>query len=367
MTNKEKAIEIFRLLEENHINLYHDISKEDFQEELNKFLEIAEDLDDVHFDAGICKLFALFKDAHTSYFIKSDFVDAQIKVVDDKYYICDIKNNLCEEISKVNGFDIKVISERLKELIPFECESWAKKCIADRLCCLKHLRMIDCENKDNLFEIEYHLANGDIFTSKLGNRKKQNKPNYSFSVNHDIIVVNYLKCKNMDEYPFIQFVQDIKTNCKKLPKACIVDLRGNTGGSSEIIWPLIDWLKENSVDTYVLMNEQVFSSGIFALFYLKKYLDAKFIGTEAGQGGCRYGQQKQLEVDGKSFGCSEKKFDFTNKCDERLKKYFSKNHAIVPDIYLPEKIEDVALGIDGQLRDALEIIEKEIEISKEIL
>ena len=36
MTNKEKAIEIFRLLEENHINLYHDISKEEFEKELNK-------------------------------------------------------------------------------------------------------------------------------------------------------------------------------------------------------------------------------------------------------------------------------------------------------------------------------------------
>ena len=31
MTNKEKAIEIFRLLEENHINLYHDIAKKDFE------------------------------------------------------------------------------------------------------------------------------------------------------------------------------------------------------------------------------------------------------------------------------------------------------------------------------------------------
>ena len=58
MTNKEKAIEVFKLLEDNHIDLYHDISKENFKKELNKFLEIADDLDDIHFDTEMSKLFA---------------------------------------------------------------------------------------------------------------------------------------------------------------------------------------------------------------------------------------------------------------------------------------------------------------------
>ena len=86
MTNKEKVIEIFRLLEENHINLYHDITKEDFEKELNKILEIADNLDDIHFDAEVSKLFSLFKDAHTMYPISDRYVEKCIKLINNKYY-----------------------------------------------------------------------------------------------------------------------------------------------------------------------------------------------------------------------------------------------------------------------------------------
>jgi len=367
MTNKEKAIKIFKLLEENHINLYHDISKEDFEKELNKFLEIADNLNEVHFDTGMSRLFSLFKDAHTNYFVDGRYVDAKIKHIEGKYYLCNEQENLCEIIKQVNGVEISEVCNRLKTITQYEFETWANKSIASNLGNLYRLKMIDCENRENPNLVEFILESGRKIVCKKGRSKSPQKPNYSFSINNNSLIVNYFKCKEIEGYPFKNFIEDIKERCKEMPVACLVDLRGNTGGSSEIIHPLIDWLEENKIKTYVLMNEEVFSSGTFALFYLKKYLDATFIGTEAGQGGCRYGQQKPLEVDNCYFGCSEKKFDFTNKCDERLKKYFSIDHPIVPDIYLPEKIEDVKLGIDGQLRDALEIIEKELEINKEIL
>lgn len=368
MTNREIAKQIFEQLEKNHINLYHDISKEDFEKELNKFLEMADNLDDIHFDAGMSRLFSLFKDAHTKYFVKSPFVDVSIKYIDGKFYYYDTISQICEEIVSVNGIDFNEVYEKLKSIEQYEFDTWANHLIKNHIRGLKYLKMIDCDNKDNPNQIEYTLASGKEIIAKPSDIvSKSNKPNYSFDYYDGYLIITYRKCAEIDGYPFIQFVEDIKNSKKELPKNCLIDLRGNTGGSSEIIHPLIDWLEENKIKTYVLMNEEVFSSGTFALFYLKKYFDATFIGTEAGQGGCRYGQQKPLEVDNCNFGCSEKKFDFTNKCDERLKKYFSIDHPIVPDIYLPEKIEDVKLGIDGQLRDALKIIKKELDISKEIL
>ena len=365
MTKKEIAVEIFRLLEENHKNLYHDISKEDFEVELNKFLEKADDLDNIHFDAGISRLFALFKDAHTSYFMPWKCVSAKIKYINGKYYLYDAEKKVCEEIVKVNGFDIQQVSENLKSLIAYEFDSWANKCVADRLSSINSLRMIDCV-KNNCSSIEYTLANGDVVVSAWEDFVPQEKPYYSFVFEDDILIVDYFRCMNMKDYSFQQFVEDIKVACKNPPEACLVDLRGNSGGSSEIILPLIDWLKENNIPTYVLMNEDVFSSGTFALFYLKKHLGAKFVGTDAGQGGCRYGQQKTLEVEGRRFGCSEKLFDFTSWCDEELRKYFNKDHPISPDVYLPENVADIRRGIDGQKKDCFKLIQNEIAAGKRL-
>lgn len=372
MTNKEKAIEIFRLLEENHINLFHDISKENFVKELNKFLEIADNLDDIHFDTGMSKLFALFKDAHTSYFVKSDFVNVQIKVIDDKYYLYDGENQLCEEIVMVNGFDIKEVIAKLKTIIPYEYESWARKCVADRLGSLYNLKMTDCENRENPNLIEFVLESGKKIVCKKGRSTSLPKPNYSFSINNNSVIVNYFKCKEIEGYPFKKFIEDIKERCKETPVACLVDLRGNTGGSSEIIYPLIDWLEENKIKTYVLMNGGVFSSGVFGLIDLKRYLNATLIGTDAGQSAHCYGECRWLKVGDKEFTCCKKYFNQTtidtkqNVEEFPIKKVVDYLGPIKPDIYLEEKVEDVKLGIDGQLRDALEIIQKELEISKEI-
>jgi len=366
MTNKEKAIEIFKLLEENHINLYHDISKEDFLIELNKFLEIADNLDQVHFDAEMCKLFSLFKDAHTTYFACGANVNVNIKHIEGKFYLYNVKENLCEEIKQVNGMPINEVYSKLKAITQYEFDSWANRCVANKLTNLYCLKMIDCVNIKNSNEVEYLLESDKIIIAKKERVNSNNKPNYSFSINNNILVIDYFKCLEMPDYPFKRFVEDIKKECANLPDSCLVDLRGNTGGSSQIILPLIDWLEEEHIKTYVLMNESVFSSGTFALFYLKKYLNATFVGTDAGQGGCRYGQQKEINVEDCYFACSEKKFDFVNKCGKSLGKFFAKDHAIKPDIYLPEKVEDVKLGIDGQLRDCLEIITKDLNVKNNL-
>ena len=364
MTNKEKAIEIFRLLEKNHINLYHDISKEDFEIELNKFLEIADDLDSVHFDAGISKLFSLFKDAHTNYIVKGPYVDVNIKYIEGKFYLCKPEEKLCEEIKKVNGVDFDEVYNRFKGIIQYEYDSWANKTIASKLGHLYRLKMIDCENKENPNQVEFVLESGKKVVCEKRQKKIMKKPNYSFSMSDNILIINYSKCIEMEDYPFKKFVRDVKDSFNEFTDCCLVDLRGNTGGSGELIRPLIDLLEEKNVKTYVLMNEAVYSSGTFALFDLKKYLNATFIGTEAGQGGCRYGQQIELEVDGCRFGYPEKKFDLVKMLGNKFNKNFSYEYAIRPDIYLAERVEDVKLGIDGQLRDCLEIMRKEINLAK---
>jgi len=371
MTNKEKAIEIFRLLEEKHINLYHNISKNDFQNELNKFLKFADKLDDIHFDAEMSKLFSLFKDAHTMYQIKDKYIEKCIKLINAKYYFYDVEQKICEEIVMVNDIDFKIVYKKLKKIIQYDAETWADFMIAFKLRGLKHLQMIDCENKKDVNEIKYTLKSGKEITKVYKERAFNMPLNYSFILTEDnILKINYLKCREMENYSFKQFIEDIKKKCKILPHACLIDVRKNDGGSDSVVKPLFDWLKENKIKTYGLMNEGVFSSGTFTLLDMKKELNAILIGTEAGQAAHAYGNIKWINVDDKNFSYCTRYFNRTTiDTKQKVKPYPMDNiinylGPIKPDIYLEEKIEDVKLGIDGQLRDCIEIIKQDLKKEK---
>lgn len=373
MTNKEKAIEIFKLLEENHINLYHDISKEEFEKELNKFLETADELDGIHFDAEMSKLFSLFKDAHTMYQIKDKYIEKCIKLINCKYYFYDIEQKICEEIVKVNDIDFKIVYNKLKEIIQYDAETWADFMVAFKLRGLKHLQMIDCENKYDVNQIKYTLKSGKEITKVYKERVFNMPPNYSFELTEDnILKISYLRCREMENYSFKQFIEDIKKKCKVLPCACLIDVRKNEGGSDSVVKPIFNWLKEKSIKTYGLMNEGVFSGGTFALIDMKKELNAVLIGTEAGQAAHAYGNTKWINVDGKNFSYCTRYFNRTTiDTNQKVQPYPMDNiinylGPIKPDIYLSEKVEDVKMGVDGQLRDSIEIIKKDLESSRNL-
>ena len=87
MTNLETVKTIISQLEKNHVNLYHDVSKE----QVYNFISSVGDwnsLNEVGFDYQMKKLFALFKDAHTSYFIPGKIIISQkIYFIQNEFYI----------------------------------------------------------------------------------------------------------------------------------------------------------------------------------------------------------------------------------------------------------------------------------------
>lgn len=365
MTKKQVAIKIFEELENNHINLYHDISKKDFQKKLNEFLLIANDLDDIHFDAEMLKLFALFKDAHTMYFVDEHYVDKCIKFINGKFYFYDKDMQICDEIVAVNGHGIDEVVKKLGETIGYEVEPWLNFLTEYRLRGLMHMQMIDCANLEDSNQIEYTLRSGDKIKKRAQEMVSTN--NYSFSTHDDVLIVDYKVCRDMKNYPFVQFVENIKRSFKNQPKACLIDLRYNKGGNNRLIYPLIEWLKNNDVKTYALMNGGVFSSGVWALIDLKHELNATLIGTDAGQAAHCYGECKEIEVQGKSFTYCKKYFNRStidtkqSVSEYPMSKVIDYDGPIRPDIYLEPRFEDLKLGIDSQLRGSLKIIKNDLE------
>ena len=372
MNRAQFVNQVFKKLEDKHIYLYHDISKEEFEKHKQKFLKNVDKLDETHFEGGMLKLFALFKDAHTMYQgVRLNYVNAIISLIGKDFYIK--KDDCFKKLSQVNGYKIENVVEKLKELIPYEVETWAYSEARRLLQSPKAMEMIGCgSNKD---EICFGCDDGENVVATLPTSKElgkyPKKPFYESKKfdNDEILYIRYRLCQNMQDYPFSKFVEDVVKSCKKLPKACLVDVRYNTGGNSKIIVPLINWLKENKIKSYMLMNETVFSSGIFALWYFKKHLNATLIGTEAGQPTRNYGECGLEEVEGKKFTYCKKYFELTSCHDENAPvKYSGGNDlecfdyvgVVKPDIKVENTVEDLNNGTDSQLEEGLKIIKNEI-------
>ena len=73
-------------------------------------------------------------------------------------------------------------------------------------------------------------------------------------------------------------------------KHYIFDVRGNPGGDSEIIKPLLRYLNENNITGVTLTDNRVFSSGTWAVRYAKTILNTTLIGQPLGQGNIRFGK-----------------------------------------------------------------------------
>ena len=161
MTRTEFVNEVFKKLEENHLFLYHDITKEEFEKHKQKFLKNVDSLDELHFEAGMFRLFALFKDAHTTYKgFDLESIGVPVYNIKNDFYIYDDSVKKFKKIKKVNGFDIKLVIKKMKQLISFEVKTWANfKIEMGLLCSPKMLNMIGCGKSEK--RIEFICENCD--------------------------------------------------------------------------------------------------------------------------------------------------------------------------------------------------------------
>lgn len=351
MKQREIAKRIIETLEKEHINLYHSISKEKFNEHKDQFLLQADNLDQIHFEAGMNKLCALFKDAHTGLYLHNKkILEMDVKQLNSEFYIQN--NGKYEKIIAINNKPMRKIVNEFSKQLYYETEEWKYFCIETYLTSLKFLSLIDVANiNDEEIMVE---TDKDLINVGLKNKFEDIEERYKYSKDAScLLYIKYPSCREYADYSFQQFLEDIKHDCSTLPNACLIDVRRNNGGNSLIIRPLIDWLEENKIKTYVLMDNGTFSSGRFVVTDCKKRLNATLLGTATGGSSASYGYCKNFKVGDYSFSCSIRYWDFS--------KLFGYVGAIKPDIEIKQSIKDLNSGTDGQLLKSIQQITNEIK------
>jgi hypothetical protein len=352
MKNSEVLNQIIEKLEENHINLYHDISKSEVADYISKIKNL-DDMSDLQFDYELLKLFALFKDAHTCYFIKNFIsLDHRITFIDKKFYVlCD---DVWQEISAFGDMSSEQFYNKMREIISFETDAWLNECIREKSNNGYYFLMLGL--MDEKKELKISLANGKSIMLAVDNNihSKHKKSTYYYKImNENILYVRYKKCIENPYYKFADFVKDItKELDDKNIHHYILDVRNNTGGSDTILNPFQNLVAERHLYGAMIINNGVFSAVRFALARFKKEFNILLVGEPTGLAAKSYGYKKDLEVDGKHFTASTKLFDLSD--------IFGYYGSVQPDVYIPLTIEDMQNDHDRQLEWALEYLSQKI-------
>ena len=355
MTNLELLNAIIEKVEKEHKNLYHDISKE----ELQKYIASLEDfnnLSSVEFDYEMLKLFALFKDAHTYYYVPWKKMDKKLMFLNNKFYV--YVDDKWKEIVTINGLSTEILYKKLVPLMNYETTEWLYAKIDRNINNRYFYEMLGIDiNKDIIIKTvdDKQIISKIVDVKSLPNN---NSPKaYSYKILDDeILYFRYRACREETDYPFAQFMSEVTQEIEnKNIKKYILDLRHNGGGNSEILNPFQQLVKEKQLEGILIIDNGVFSTGRFAVARFKKEFNTILIGETTGGAVKSYGQCPPLELEGKHFSASQKYFDFSDVVDYE--------GGFRPDIYVPTTIEDINKGYDRQLTVAIETLknnEKEL-------
>lgn len=286
---KNKLFDILEIIKSGHIDFFFDKSEEEYnkivEEALSKY-KLENDYDVLYVANVIIKRTIGKYDAHTKiYFNKSNTIRIPYKIryIDGIVYIIN-SNQECFRLTKINGIDINVLIGELRECTCYQTEEHFETNVESCFKSLDLIKTLPSINPDdeivytvveNNKEKDIHVVNLETQTKQ----KKEKRPKFSYQIIGNTLKINYNSCYEDYEGQMKEFVDEI-SQIEGIENY-IIDLRENGGGYSDVIKPLINYLKEQNKPLVTFVGKYIFSSGRWAVVDLKN-IGSKFIGTGIG-------------------------------------------------------------------------------------
>jgi len=306
---EKRYLEDIDILKDNlikyHPNPYKFLTKEKLENEF-KALEQSTSLKD--FALGIMKSLAKLKDGHTELYPSDEVFGTtnypiKIGYLTDGYYLLKTsdkyKEYLGKKIVKIHGKDMEEVEEIFSQVIPLENIVSLKYYLSSKLkepVLCKELGLNDGGNLVVEFEDGkvLNIEPSDYNTELISLQKAPVEGRLYWSkILEDAFYFQYNECEEDSDYPISKVIKEIEGS--KLGKV-IIDLRFNKGGDSEVLQPLIEYLKEKDMKVIVFTGQDTYSSAIMNTIRLSRIKGSISIGDIPHGSPTHYGQYMKVRL-----------------------------------------------------------------------
>ncbi len=369
-------------LTNKHNNPFHNITKEEFNKKFDYLIKQVDKLTNKQVFAEMNKIVASIGDAHTGmnywdgykYPLKFYCFNDEIYVINADKSLSDI---LYTKVISINGTDIHIIVDKLKELIPHENDSWVAAQLPNYLLTpvfMYGLGLIPDEVKTSF---EFEFSNGNIIKREIDILYHEENPDYvvennernvyffeeenedyywyEYLNNDKILYFKYNVCANMQKENFNTFNTKMFESIQdKEIENFIIDLRHNSGGNSSVINPFLNSISKLSsdkpeMDIFIITGRDTFSSGVMAVLDIKERVPVTLIGENTGGSPNSYGEVVTFELPNSKLPIyySSKYFGLTNDGADTIIPDIIITHTIYDYINNKDLIMDYILKISG--------------------
>jgi len=360
-------IEYFRnQLTTKHKNLFHNVTKEEFNNSVDTLISKVEELPNKSLFVEMNKITASIGDAHTSMNYFDGFTyPLKFYCFNDGIYVVDadksLEDILYAKITKINGLDINIITEELKTLISHENEYWVKSYLPNYLSVpvfmyglgiipdedkttfeLETIKGDTIEKEINIFSFneksDYINLNSNARNVYLFNRETEDYYWFEYLKDDKCVYFKYNVCEIMKDNLFLNFNYKMFNTIKDNEiEKFVIDLRHNSGGNSSVINPFLKSIAELSstnpeMKIYVITGRTTFSSGVMAVLDIKNKVHVTLIGESTGGSPNSYGDVGIFELPNSKIPINYSKRYFQLTGDGAV--------TIAPDITIEPSIND---------------------------
>lgn len=271
-----------------HLDFYLNHTKEELEDYINQFLEkneVNDDYDFYYFLNCIIKYMSSSSDSHTMIYKEDNtWFPIRFKIVDNKVFIdrCLDKKMIRKQIKSINGVEIDKVITEIEKCTSYATNGWLLSSIEKILPNknkLLSLPSIQSQNNKIVFETDDNVIISFDINKKYDEQVIYPRNDFEqYIIDDNILVFKYPSCRNEFEPDINKIKQIIEDNdIKKF----VLDLRGNSGGDSRIINPLIEYLPDKDLELFTIVDKNVFSSGRFAAIDMKR-IGSIIVGEEIG-------------------------------------------------------------------------------------
>ncbi|MEG0307659.1 MAG: peptidase S41 [Clostridium sp.] len=347
-------------LTSKHKNLFFSISKEEFECKINNLKSMLGTLDYNEMKVELSRIVASVRDAHTAIaFPINKYLPLKFYCFSDGIYIIGVvkgyEDLLYKKVDKIEDTDINQVMNELSKIISHENKYFLKGHSAKYLQAAEVLYgLLICDDVDKI-NITVEGKQVEVLTvmaSELRYIEDDNIPLYAeresenywskFLEDDGVMYIKYNSCREEGNISIKEKIEDtIRGIEEKNISKVTIDLRNNLGGNSDLINPLIDFIKTSETinrkeNLNIIIGRETFSSALLNAYRFKWETNAVIVGEPSGGKPNCYGEILRFTLPNSKFVVSYSTRFYKLIEDDSIM-------ALYPDETIEESIHDYKL------------------------